>query len=63
MNFLFKTLLAIENLRSERERLLSSSTPSAINGKKSRRRLSTNQRKSTDPPTPVRSIASLEEDW
>jgi hypothetical protein len=60
---LFKILLAIESLRSERERLLSSNNSSTTNGKKSRRRLSANQQKQTDSPTLSRSFTSVEEDW
>jgi hypothetical protein len=58
----------IENLRSEREQLLSLSSSSSTNGKKPRRRLSSYQQRSTDSPTandpqtPIRSFASLEED-
>jgi hypothetical protein len=64
----FDILLAIENLRSEREQLLSLTSSSSTNGKKPRRRLSANQQRlidsptTTDPHTPIRSLASLEED-
>jgi hypothetical protein len=63
----FGILLAIENLRSERERLLSSIPKSSTNTKKPRRRLSSNQQQfidspTTDPQTPIRSLVSLEED-
>lgn len=68
-NSLYFIFLAIENLRSERERLLSATSSSSINSKKPRRRLSSYQQKltdspsTTDPQTPIRSLISLEEDW
>jgi hypothetical protein len=56
---LIEILQAIESLRAERERLVSSTNPSSKNGKKSRRRSSTNQKKPIDAQTPVRSLVTF----